>query len=192
MNIKLIEANKDKSLKLSELLRNTMVINGDGRNSELLLEEGIQKTDAFVAVTGNSETNILSCLLAKQMGVQRTIAEVENIDYIELAESIGIDTIINKKRITAGHIFKFTQETDVQTVNYLTGTEAEVLEFIVKQNSPATKTPIKYLGFPKKATIGGIIRAEKSIVPTGDMQILPHDHVIVFALNSENIGEFFN
>jgi trk system potassium uptake protein TrkA len=194
MNIKIIESNKERCYTLSELFDHAMVINGDGRNSELLMEEGIQKTDAFVAVTGNSETNILACLFAKQVGVQRTIAEVENMDYIQLAESIGIDTIINKKLITAGHIFKFTQDTDVQTVRYLSGTNAEVLEYIVKPNSQATLHAIKDLDFPKNATIGGIIRGGKGIVAAGDAEIQAHDHVIVFSIESDptEVGEFFN
>ncbi len=193
MNIKIIEQQKERCLKLAEQFKNAMVINGDGRNSDLLIEEGLQKTDAFVAVTGSSETNILSCLLAKQMGVQRTIAEVENLDYIQLAESIGIDTIINKKLITAGHIFKFTQGTDVQTVKYLTGSDAEMLELVAKPDCKASKVPIKDLGFPKEAIIGGIVRGGKGIIATGNTEIKPHDHVIVFAIGVDalEIAEYF-
>ncbi len=193
MNIKIIEQQRERCLKLAEQFKNAMVINGDGRNADLLIEEGLQKTDAFVAVTGSSETNILACLLAKQMGVQRTIAEVENLDYIQLAESIGIDTIINKKLITAGHIFKFTQGTDVQTVKYLTGSDAEMLEFVAKPDCKASKVAIKDLDFPKDAIIGGIVRGGKGIIATGTTEIKPHDHVIVFALGVDavEIAEYF-
>jgi trk system potassium uptake protein TrkA len=193
LNIKIIEQQKERCVKLAEMFKNAMVINGDGRNADLLLEEGIQKTDAFVAVTGNSETNILACLLAKQTGVQRTIAEVENLDYIQLAESIGIDTIINKKLITAGHIFKFTQNSGVQTVKYLTGSDAEALEFIAKAGCKASKASVKNLGFPKNAIIGGIVRSGKAIIATGATEIKANDHVIVFALDADAavVGEFF-
>jgi trk system potassium uptake protein TrkA len=193
MNIKIIEQRKERCLQLAEQLKNAMVINGDGRNADLRVEEGGQKTDAFVAVTGSAETNILSCLLAKQMGVQRTIAEVENLDYIQLAESIGIDTIINKKLITASHIFKFTQGTDVQSVKYLTGSDAEMLEFVARTGCRASKAPIKELGFPKDAIIGGIVRGGKGIIAIGSTEIRPHDHVIVLAIGVDavEIAEFF-
>jgi trk system potassium uptake protein TrkA len=193
MNIKIIEQRKDRCLQLAEQFKNAMVINGDGRNADLLLEEGVQKTDAFVAVTGSSETNILSCLLAKQMGVQRTIAEVENLDYIQLAESIGVDTIINKKLITASHIFKFTRGTNVQSIKHLTGSDAEVLEFVARTDCKASKMPIGKLEFPKNAIIGGIVRGGKGIIASGSTEVKPHDHVIVLAIDVDTveIAEFF-
>jgi trk system potassium uptake protein TrkA len=126
-NIKLIEKDREKSLKLADYLKNTLVINGDGSNIELLMEEGLQKMDTFIAVTGHSETNILSCVLAKKMGVKKTVAEIENIDYIDLGESMGIDTIINKKLITASKIFKFTMSSMIESMKCLTGSDAEVL-----------------------------------------------------------------
>jgi hypothetical protein len=130
--VKLIEQDRQKSYMLSNRLSNTLVINGDGTNMELLRQEGLDKMDAFIAVTGSAETNIFSCLLAKHMGVKRTIAEVENMDYIHLAENIGVDTIINKKLITASRIFRFTMSEEVSSIKCLTGTEAEVMEFLVK------------------------------------------------------------
>ncbi len=136
IDIKLIDYNPEKAHKLAELLDKTLIIAEDGRKSEVMIEEGLDKMDAFVALTGRSETNILAAMLAKRMGVKRVIAEVENLNYITLAESIGIDTIINKKLITASSIFRFTMNTDVQAIKCLTGSDAEVLEFIVKPNSP--------------------------------------------------------
>ncbi|MDR1343394.1 MAG: Trk system potassium transporter TrkA [Prevotellaceae bacterium] len=193
LNIKIIEQQKERCVKLAEMFKNAMIINGDGRNADLLLEEGLQKTDAFVAVTGSSETNILACLLAKQMGVQRTIAEVENLDYIQLAESIGINTIINKKLITAGHIFRFTQNTNVQAMKYLTGSDAEALEFIAKTGCRASKAAIKDLELPANAIIGGIVRGGKGVIATGVTEVKAGDHVIVFALGVDAavVGEFF-
>jgi len=193
--VKLIEINREKSYMISNSLDNTLVINGDGSNLELLTQEGISKMDAFVAVTGNSETNILSCLLAKRMGVKKTIAEVENIDYIPLAENIGIDTIINKKLITASRIFRFTMSTDVTSIKCLTGTEAEVLEFIVKSDAPVTKGPLRDIDFPPDAIIGGVItKEERGIIAEGSTEIQEGDHVIVFALPSavSIVGKFFN
>ena len=193
-NIKLIELDRDKSFKLADYLHNTLVINGDGRNADLLVEEGLKNMDTFIAVTGDSEVNILSCLLAKNMGVKKTIAEIENLDYITLAEKMGIDNIINKKLIAASRIFRFTMNTEVNSIKCLTGTEAEVLEFTVKPGSKATKAPIRSINFPKDSIIGGIVRGKSSFVAMGDTQIKPNDKVVVFALPSaiNIVGEFFN
>ena len=192
--VKMIEADRQKSYRLSSMLSNTLVINGDGTNMELLKEEGLEKMDAFIAVTGNSDTNILSCLLAKHLGVKRTIAEVENIDYIHLAENIGVDTIINKKLITASRIFRFTMSDEVSSIKCLTGTEAEVMEYVVKPQSTITKGPLKNVGFPSEAIIGGVIRGKNSFIAHGDTEIKPYDRVVVFALPSEiyTVGKFFN
>lgn len=192
-SIKLIEINREKAYRLSNYLNNTLVINGDGTNIDLLTQEGIRKTDAFVAVTGNSETNILSCLLAKSMGVKRTIAEIENIDYINLAEKMGIDAVINKKLITASRIYRYTLAGEVSVIKCLSGTDAEVLEFVVKPESKAVRGSIKDIGFPEEAIIGGVIRGNSSFIANGDTVIQPNDHVVVFALPSvlNEIGTYF-
>lgn len=175
VNIKLVEYIADKAYKLAETLDSTLIINEDGRNIEAMMEEGLSNMDAFVAVTGRSETNILAAMLAKRMGVKKVIAEVENLNYIKLAESIGIDTIINKKLITASNIFRFTLSTDVQAIKCLTGSEAEVLEFIVKPNSPATKAKVKDMDFPTEAIIGGIVRGDKVFIAVGNTEIQAYD-----------------
>lgn len=194
MNVKLIEVDREKSQKLAGQFKNTLVINGDGRNTDLLIEEGLPYMDAFVAVTGNSETNILSCIVAKRMGVKKTIAEIENINYIRLAESIGVDTVINKKLITASRIFRYTMSTDVSTIKCLTGSDAEVLEFIVKPGSSVTKGRLKDVSFPKDAIIGGVVRGDSAFIAKGDSEIKPYDRVVVFALPSaiNKVGRFFN
>jgi trk system potassium uptake protein TrkA len=194
MNVKLIEVDKEKSQKLAGQFKNALVINGDGRNTDLLIEEGLPYMDAFVAVTGNSETNILSCIVAKRMGVKKTIAEIENINYIRLAESIGVDTVINKKLITASRIFRYTMSTDVSAIKCLTGSDAEVLEFIVKPGAPITKGRLKDVSFPKDAIIGGVVRGDSAFIAKGDSEIKPYDRVVVFALPSaiNKIGKFFN
>jgi trk system potassium uptake protein TrkA len=193
-NVKLIEINREKAYALSNILGNTLVINGDGSNIDLLIQEGLPKMDAFIAVTGNSETNVLSCVLAKQMGVKKTIAEVENIDYIKLAENMGIDTIINKKLITASRIFRFTMTGDVAAIKCLTGTEAEVMEFVVKPGAPITDGVLQNTEFPKEAIIGGIIRGKSSFIAKGDTHIRPNDKVVVFALPSAipKMAKYFN
>ena len=194
LGVKLVEYNAEKAYRLAAILDSTLIINEDGRDIEAMLEEGLQSMDAFVAVTGRSETNILTAMIAKKMGVKKVIAEVENLNYINLAESIGIDTIINKKMVTASNIFRFTMNTDVQAIRCLTGSQAEVLEFIVKPNSPATKVPVAELGFPADATIGGIVRADNVFLVDGTTQINAYDRVVVFSLPEAigKIGRFFN
>ena len=194
LNIKLVDYNADKAYRLAEMLDKTLIINEDGRNTEAMLEEGLANMDAFVAVTGRSETNILAAMLAKRMGVKKVIAEVENLNYINLAESIGIDTIINKKLITASNIFRFTMSTDVQAIKCLTGCDAEVLEFIVKPNAPATKSRIRDLGMPDDAIIGGIVRGDKVFIAVDNMEINPYDRVVVFSMPESvaRVGLFFN
>jgi trk system potassium uptake protein TrkA len=194
INIKLVEYRPEEAYRLAEVLDKTLIINADGRNIDAMMEEGINKMDAFVAVTGRSETNILTAMLAKQLGIKKVIAEVENIDYIGLAESIGIDTVINKKILTASNIFRFTMNTDVQAVKCLTGTDAEVMEFIVKPNSPATRSKIRDLGFPPAATIGGIVQGDRVRMAVGETQIVAYDRVVIFAKPEarDAVGKFFN
>ena len=193
-SVKLIELNKEKCLDLSEKLpSNVIVVNGDGRNSDMLIEESIKDFDAFVAVTNSSETNILACVAAKSLGVARTIAEVENLEYIRLAESMGVDAVINKKLITAGRIFKFTLSNKVRFIKYMSGTNAEILEFIVAPDTKITKVPLKDMGFPRNAIIGGIIRGNESFIAVGDTQIQAYDRVAVFALPEvvKEVDKFF-
>jgi trk system potassium uptake protein TrkA len=191
--VKLIDYDIKKCEDLAEILDNTLIINGDGRNVDLLEQEGITKIDAFVAVTGNSETNILSCLLAKKMGVKRTIAEVENMEYINLAENTGIDTIINKKISAASRIFRHTSNPNVTQVKYMTGTEAEVIEFNVPANSKITKGTLRSLDFPRDAIVGGGTRDGVPFIATGDTIINANDKVVVFTLPSgyDTLSKFF-
>ena len=194
INIKLVEYNPQEAYRLAEVLDKTLIINADGRNTDAMMEEGINRMDAFIAVTSRSETNILTALLAKKLGVKKVIAEVENLNYITLAESIGIDTVINKKLLTASNIYRFTMNTDVQAVKCLTGTDAEMLEFIVKPNAPATRVPIRDLGFPSSATIGGIVRNDRVYMAVGETEIVAYDRVVVFAKPEAKslVGKFFN
>ena len=138
--------------------------------------------DAFIAVTGDSETNIIACLMAKRFGIQKTIAAVNNIDYLDLSQNLGIDTLINKKFIAASKILKYIRKGEVLDITSLPSADAEVLEFIVKDGSNITKSSVKSLNFPETAIIGGIIRNNESYIATGDFIIQPDDEVIVFAL----------
>jgi trk system potassium uptake protein TrkA len=193
-SIKLIDMNKAKCLDLAEKLpSNVIVVNGDGRNSDLMIEESIREYDAFVAVTNNSETNILACVAAKTLGVERTIAEVENLEYIKLAERMGVDAVVNKKLITAGRIFKFTLSNKVRFIKYMSGTNAEVLEYIVAPDTAITKKPLKEMNFPKGAIIGGIIRGNESFIAVGDTHIQAYDRVAVFSLPEivKEVDSFF-
>ena len=193
INVKLIDSNKDKSFELATELKNTLVINADIRNTDAMMEEDLANMDAVVALTPSSETNILACLAAKKAGVKKTIAEIENIDYIKLAESVGIDTAINKKIIAAGRIFRYTIDSDVQSIKYLTGSDAEILEFIAKPNSPVTRTKVRNLNFPKTAIMGGIIRGSQAYIITGETEIKPYDRVVVFSLPQmvNKLGKYF-
>jgi len=182
-NVKIIEKDKDAAFDLADDLPNALVINGDGRNVELLEEENIGNMDAFISVTGNSETNIMSCLVAKSKGVKKTIALVENMDYYQLSQSIGIDTLINKKLLAANNIFRYIRKGEVLAMTKLSNMNAELLEFEVNSpNSKITKRPIKDLDFPRSAIIGGIIRNETGVIPLGDFQIQKGDKVVVCCL----------
>lgn len=185
--VKLIEKNREKAITLAEDLRNTLVINGDGRDIELLEEENIREMDAFVAVTADSETNIMSCLVAKSKGVKKTVALVENMDYINISQTIGIDTLINKKLIAASNIFKHIRKGEILALANLHNIDAEVFEFEVQEGAKVTEKPIKELRFPREAVFGGVIRNGEALMSFGDMQIKKGDHVIVFCL-PEAIG----
>jgi len=193
MNIKLVDYDPEKAFQLAEELDKTLILNEDGRKMEVMLDEGIEEMDAFIALTGRSETNILTSMFAKKMGVKKTIAEVENLNFIALAESIGIDSIINKKLITADAIFGFTANVDVKAIKCLYGSRAEVLEFIVKPDSTATRGKIKHLNFPQGSIIGGVVRDDDAFIAIGDTELKAFDRVVVFALPDaiNKIGKFF-
>ncbi|HZL08402.1 MAG TPA: Trk system potassium transporter TrkA [Prolixibacteraceae bacterium] len=192
-NIKIIEADREQSIRLAGKVRNALIIHGDGRNMDLLKEESLDKMDAFVAVTGNSETNILSCQLAKSFGVKRTIAEIENIDFLNMAEGMGIGSIVNKKLLAASYIYKYTIGASVAQVNCLTASDAEVFEFHVISESKITSKPLCELSFPEDAIVGGIVRGNTGFVATGNTQIKVGDLVVVFSLSSSliKVEKFF-
>ncbi len=182
VNIKLIEQSRERSIKLTDLLGETLIVNGDARDINLLEEEGIEGIDAFIAVTNSSETNIITCLHAKKFGVKKTIALVENLDYIEISQNIGIDTVINKKLSAASYIIKHSMGDEVTSLKCLSGINSDVAEFVAKKGSPVTKKLIRDLRMPEGSLIGGIIRDDESFIAIGDFQIQENDKIVVFAL----------
>lgn len=195
IHLTIIEKNRHRCNRLTELVSNkVLVVNGDGRDLNLLEEEGLGNTDAFVALTENSETNILACLAAKRLGVSKTVAKVENIDYITMAESLDIGTIINKKLIAASHIYQMMLDADVSNVKCLTLANADVAEFTVKEGAFITQKPIKDLKLPKGITIGGLIRNNEGQLVNGNTIIQAGDHVVVFCMGMmiKKIEKYFN
>jgi trk system potassium uptake protein len=181
-NVVLIERDKAASRMLAEQLKKTLVVNADGRDVVSLEEEGIENMDAFIAVTPDSEMNIMSCLVAKSFGVKKTIAGVENINYINLSHNIGIDTLINKKIIAASNIFRYIRKGQVSAIANLHGVDAEIIEFVVAPGSRVTTKAIRDLDFPKEAHIAAVVRGEDTYIPLGDFEIQGGDKVIVFSL----------
>lgn len=178
-NVTIVEGDRQRSFELADLLPKATVIMGDGRDKQLLENEGLKRMDAFIAVTSNSETNIISSLLAKDLGVRRTIALVENVDYVHLSQNIGIDTMINRKLIAADFIFRYVRKGDIISIASIHGVDAEVLEFYVKEGSKITSKYLKHLKFPKNALISGVVRKDKAVIPNGDFRIRKDDRVVV-------------
>ena len=192
--IKIIEKDKTRCMELIEMLPdNVSVVHGDGRNSDFLADEDIKSYDAFVAVCGSDETNVLACVIAKKFGVERVFAQVENVEYLRLAEELGVDTVINKKLLTAARMLKFTLSGKARTVKYMSGTKAEVLEYTVAPGSAITRHPLKDMGFPRNAIVGGVIRGSEAFIAVGDTVIEAYDRVAVFALPEavKEVDRFF-
>ena len=192
--VKIIEKEKQRCMELIEMLPgNVSVVHGDGRNSDLLADEDIKSYDAFVAACGSDETNVLACVVAKKFGVERVIAQVENVEYLRLAEELGVDTVINKKLLTAARMLKFTLSGKARTIKYMSGTKAEVLEYTVAPGSAITRGPLKNMGFPRNAIVGGVIRGSESFIAVGDTVIEAYDRVAVFALPEavKEVDRFF-
>ncbi len=194
MKAKIIEIDDRRCEQLNDLVGDKcLIINGDGRDMTLLSEEGISNTQAFVALTGNAESNILTCLAAKRMGVRKTVAVVEDIDYVDMAESLDIGTIINKKNIAASNIYQQMINANVQNVTFLTTINADVAEFIAEKGGSITKKAVKDLNLPHGMTIGGIVRDGEGMLVSGSTKILPGDSVVVFmhGINIKRVEKFF-
>ena len=192
-NVKLLEADVTRAWGLADQLNHTLILHGDGRNMQLLKEEGIGDMDAFIAVTEDAETNIISSLLARQLGVKKTIAHVENSEYSQLTEAIGVDVLINKRLIAADDIARLVRRAHVVAMAHLQGMDAEVLEILVPAGSQVTKKPLRDLKFPQGAIIGGVVRGEETLIAVGDTHVMPDDRVVVFTLpgSIEAVEAFF-
>ncbi|QRX63890.1 Trk system potassium transporter TrkA [Dysgonomonadaceae bacterium zrk40] len=195
ISVKIIEKDRERAEMLVEMAPpNVTVFVEDGRNSEFLLREGITETDAFLALTANSEANILGCMMAKQYGVKKTVAEVENLDYISMAERFDIGTVINKKLIAASKIYELLLKADASNIKSLNIADANVGEVTAKPNSKVTKKLIKNLNLPSDITFGALIRNGEPMLVDGDTLIEPYDQVVVFFLNKslKSIESLFN
>lgn len=191
--IKVVESNRERCKQIVDKFENVLVINGDGKDMELLHSEGLSKMDAIIATTGSSEINMLSCHLAKTVGIKRTIAEIENFSLINTAKALDIGTVINKKLIAASYIYRFTLNAEISNVKCLTSSDAEVFEFIAKPGSRIVQKPIRDLDFPREVKIGGVVRGEQGIIAHGNIQVQPEDRVVVFTLPSgiRKLEKFF-
>ena len=194
INVSLIEQNNSKAIDLADKLPDAVVIKGDGTNLELLEEENLNLMDAFISVTGNSETNIMSCLMANSKNVSKTVALVENMDYFKLSHSIGIDNLINKKLLTANTIFRYIRRGDVVEMTMLNNLDVEILEFIVHDQSKVCDKKIKDIDFPRSAIIGGVIKNGKGIIALGDYVVASEDRVLVCCLSEalEKVESLFS
>jgi len=193
-NVTLVEKDKQRAEKVANRLKKTLVLNVDGRNVSALEDENLEDMDAFISLTADSETNIISSLVAKSHGVKKTIARVENIDYINLSHNIGIDTLINKKIIAANEIFKYIRKGEVKAIANLHGLDAELIEFDVKAGTKITSKPLRELKLPKSSNIAGVIRDDVGMIPFGGFQVKEGDKAVVFVHHQaiSEIEEFFN
>ena len=195
MDIRIVEPSLARCEKLGSLLKNnTMVINGEGHDMELLIDEGIDKLDAFIALTENDEENILACVAARRRGVRKTIAQVENLDYMDMAESLDVGTVINKKMIAASHIYQMLLKSSVDNVKMLTVAEADVAEFVVKEGSKVTRDKVMNLGLPRGVNIGGVFRHGKGMLVSGQTVLQAGDKAVVFCIAGtlKRLDKFFN
>ena len=196
MHAKVFETDAHRCEQLNECVKrhNAMIIHGDGRDPDLLVEEGVRNAQAFVALTNNAEANILACLSAKRLGIRKTVAMIENLDYVSMAESLDLGTIINKKTFAASHIYQMTLKADVTTIKTLNVANADVAEFVVREGARITRKPVKDLDLPTTVTLGGLVREGKGFLVNGMTQIQAGDTVVAFCLENavKRIEKYFN
>ena len=178
-NVKLICEDLIKCEKFADALPNVMVLNGPATDIDFLREEDLDNMDAFLALSNETEKNILASLAAKESGVKKTISQVENIDFIPLAQNMGLNTTINIKYLTANFIVKYIREGELLNFTKLQGVDAEVIELEVKEGSPILENKLRDLNFPKEGIVGGLIRGDDSMIPRGDFQFKVGDRVLI-------------
>ena len=191
---KLIEKNEERCYKLAEKLDKTVVLNTDGLDVSTLLDEGLADADVFIAVTQNDETNILTCLLARQHRVRRTLALVSQPELLGLASDLGIDACVSPRLAAAGAILKFVRRGDIISLTAVDGSNSEVLEIEIKETSGLLNIPLRALHFPRGAIIGAIVHDSSYEIPTGESQLQSGDRVLVFALPEalQKVERFFS
>ena len=182
-NFKILDPDRERCLKLSERCADALIINADARDTDALRDAGIVDTDAFIAISDSSESNILTCLSAKEFGVKKTIAEVENLQFISEAEGLNIGTVVNKKLLASSRIYQMLLDRDSSTSKCLALADAEVAEIIAREGSKITRAPIKDLHLSHYMTIAGLIRDGKGQLGGGNTVINPGDRVVVFTLD---------
>jgi trk system potassium uptake protein len=180
--VTLVHKDKERCKWLSERLHNTLVINGDYKNIDLLIEEGLEEMEAFISLTESSETNIITSLSAKNHGVYKTIAHVDTREYIHISHSIGVDSLINKKLVAANQVTRYFRKGTVEAVSGIYGVDAEIIQYMITKNNRVTKNPLKSLYFPNTAIVAGVIRGEEVFIPDGEFILKMDDKVIVLAL----------
>ena len=182
MEIKLIDSNLEKCKEAADLFPGTMVLHGDGTDLNFLRQEEIESIDAFIAVSGNDEVNILSALLAKKLGVKKTVVEINRPDYAVLVETLDIDTAIRPRLLTAGRILKLVRKGLIESVMILGEDQAEVIEITVAENAPVQGKTLQQLKLPNGILVGAILRGDKAIIPRGSDHIASGDKVVIFCL----------
>ncbi|MDX5479424.1 MAG: NAD-binding protein, partial [Cyclobacteriaceae bacterium] len=186
--VTLVHKDKERCKWLSERLNNTLVINGDYKNIDLLIEEGLEQMEAFISLTESSETNIITSLTAKNHGVYKTIAHVDTREYIHISHSIGVDSFINKKLVAANQVTRYLRKGTVEAVSGIYGVDAEIIQYVITKNNRVTKNSLKDLHFPDTAIVAGVIRGEEVYIPDGDFTLQMDDKVIVLALPAAKIA----
>ncbi len=193
-HIKIMDTDMSLCEEMATELPDCEIVCGDGRDIEVLRENNIYQYDAFLALTASSETNILTCLTAKEFGVPKTIAEVENLQFLGLAENLNIGNTVNKKLLASARIYKILLDADENDSRFYALSDAEVAEIPVKVGAKITKAPVKDLHLPFGMTLAGLVRNEDVMLVNGNTQIQPGDYVVVFSLMGtiEKIEKWFN
>jgi trk system potassium uptake protein TrkA len=194
MSVKLIEQDRETAEEVAVDLLDTLVLNGDGTDIDFLTSERIEEMDCFIAVSGSEQTNLLSGLLAKHLGVKRVIIHITTNEYIPLMDKIGIDAVVSKNVETVNAIMRYIRRGNVIAVSLFEDIKAEAIELIPRADSYITKHPIKDLDLPEDMIIGALIRQSRIIIPKGDTRIMPEDKVVVFLKPNliQKVEKYFN
>jgi trk system potassium uptake protein TrkA len=182
--IKIIEKDQDRCCMLADRLNKTVVLHGDGSDQELLREENVQDIDILVTLTNDEETNILTSLLARKMGISKTITKISKFSYFPLMSMIGLKQVVNPRLSAINSILQHVRRGKVLSAISIKGDEAEILEAVAMETSDIVGKPLKDISFPKGALIAGIIHENEVIIPSGTSLIEAGDRIIIFAVKN--------